>query len=204
MPEWLESLLVAIGGGTVVLVGVLTIFKGLFVKLFETGIESSFEKNLEKFKNHLDRSTRAYEILLDREIRFYEKLDPIKAELVPLENDLLYYLKYDDDADRERQCEAFREHFKRYCELIKDLKNENLIHQSYIPQEVFNAYTSAVKRMQDDLPLWFDMAKFLFAGEYDKIDYEKCETAIDALLMQLAFAETMVRKRLKQLSGEDK
>lgn len=203
MPEWLESLLVAIGGGTVVLVGVLTIFKGLFVKLFETGIESSFEKNLEKFKNHLDRSTRAYEILLDREIRFYEKLDPITAELVPLENDLLYYLKY-DDADRERQCEAFREHFKRYCELIKDLKNENLIHQSYIPQEVFNAYTSAVKRMQDDLPLWFDMAKFLFAGEYDKIDYEKCETAIDALLMQLAFAETMVRKRLKQLSGEDK
>lgn len=204
MPEWLESLLVAIGGGTVVLVGVLTIFKGLLVKLFETGIEASFEKNLEKFKNHLDRSTRAYEILLDREMRFYEKLEPITAELVPLEHDLLYYLKYDEDADRERQCEAFREHFKRYCELIKDLKNENLIHQSYIPQEVFNAFTSVVKQMQDDMPLWFDMAKFLFAGEYDKIDYGKCETTIDTLLMQLAFTETMVRKRLKQLSGEDK
>ena len=204
MPEWLESLLVAIGGGTVVLVGVLTIFKGLLVKLFETGIEASFEKNLEKFKNHLDRSTRAYEMLLDREMRFCEKLEPITAELVPLEHDLLYYLKYDEDADRERQCEAFREHFKRYCELIKDLKNENLIHQSYIPQEVFNAFTSVVKQMQDDMPLWFDMAKFLFAGEYDKIDYGKCETTIDTLLMQLAFAETMVRKRLKQLSGEDK
>lgn len=204
MPEWLESLLVAIGGGTVVLVGVLTIFKGLLVKLFETGIEASFEKNLEKFKNHLDRSTRAYEILLDREMRFYEKLEPITAELVPLEHDLLYYLKYDEDADRERQCETFREHFKRYCELIKDLKNENLIHQSYIPQEVFKAFTSVVKQMQDDMPLWFDMAKFLFAGEYDKIDYGKCETTIDTLLMQLAFAETMVRKRLKQLSGEDK
>ena len=61
-----------------------------------------------------------------------------------------------------------------------------------------------VKQMQDDMPLWFDMAKFLFAGEYDKIDYGKCETTIDTLLMQLAFAETMVRKRLKQLSGEDK
>ena len=123
MPEWLESLLAAIGGGTVVLVGVLTIFKGLLVKLFETGIEASFEKNLEKFKNHLDRSTRAYEILLDREMRFYEKLEPITAELVPLEHDLLYYLKYDEVADRESQCEAFREHFTRYCELIKDLKN---------------------------------------------------------------------------------
>ena len=202
MPEWLESLLAAIGGGTVVLVGVLTIFKGLLVKLFETEIESSFEKNLEKFKNHLDRSTRAYEILLDREMRFYEKLEPITAELVPLEHDLLYYLKYDEVADRESQCEAFREHFTRYCELIKDLKNENLIHQSYIPQEVFNAFTSVVKQMQDDMPLWFNMAKFSFAGEHDKIDYGKCETTVDALLMQLAFAETMVRKRLKQLSGE--
>lgn len=203
MPEWLESLIAAIGGGTVVLIGVLTIFKGLLIKLFETGIESSFEKNLEKFKNNLERSTKAYEILLDREMRFYEKSEPITAELVPLEHDLLYYLKYDEGADREKQCEAFREHFKRYCELVKELKNESLIHQSYIPQEVFEAYTSVVKQMQDDIPLWFDMAKFLFAGEYDKIDYEKCAAAIDTLLMHLAFAETMVRKRLKQLSGED-
>jgi len=203
MPEWLESLLAAIGGGTVVMIGVLTIFKGLLVKLFETGIESSFEKNFEKFKNHLERSTRAYEILLDREMRFYEKLEPITAELVPLEHDLLYYLKYDEGADHEKQCEALREHFKKYCELIKDLKNENLIHQLYIPQEVFNAFTSVVKQMQDDLPLWFDMAKLLFAGEDDKIDYGKCEEAKGTLLRRLAFAEAMVRKRLKQLSGEN-
>ena len=92
MPEWLESLLAAIGGGTVVLVGVLTIFKGLLIKLFETGMESLFEKNLEKFRNKLERSTKAYEILLEREMRFYEKLEPITAELVPLEHDLLFYL----------------------------------------------------------------------------------------------------------------
>ena len=203
MPEWLESLLTAIGGGTVVLVGVLTIFKGLLIKLFETGIESSFEKNLEKFRNKLERSTKAYEILLEREMRFYEKLEPITAELVPLEHDLLFYLKHDEEADREKQCEAFREHFKRYCELVKDLKNENLIHQSYIPQDVFTAYTAVVKQMQDDIPLWFDMAKLLFAGEYDKIDYKKCEATVDRLMMHLTFAETKVRTRLNQLSGEN-
>ena len=128
MPEYLKSLLTAIGGGTVVLVGVLTIFKELLVKLFESGIESSFEKNFEKFKNRLQRSTRAYEILLDREMRFYEKIDPIIAELIPLEQDLLYYLKKDADLKRDEQCEAFREKFKRYCELSIELKNENLIH----------------------------------------------------------------------------
>ncbi len=203
MPEWLGNLLAAIGGGTVVLIGVLTIFKGLLIKLFETGIESSFEKNLETFKNKLHRSTKAYEILLDREMRFYEKLDPITAELVPLEHDLLYYLREGEDEDREAKCEAFREVFKRYCELTKELKNTNLMHQSYIPQEVFDAFTSVVKQMQDDIHLWFDMAKLLFAGEYGKINYEKCETAVDVFFIKLALAETNVRQRLSQLSGED-
>lgn len=204
MPEWLGSLFTAIGGGTVVLIGTLTIFKSLIIKLFETGIESSFEKNLEKFKNNLERSTRAYEIILDREMRFYKELDPITAELIPIEHDLLYYLKYDEELDREKQCEEFRTNFKRYCELVMDLKNLTLIHHSYIPQDVFNAFTSVIKQMQDDMLLWSGMAKLLFAGEYSKIDYKKCEIVIDELLMRLAFAETMVRKRLKELSGENK
>ena len=187
----------------VVLVGVLTIFKGLIVKLFETGIESSFEKSFEKFKNKIERSTRAYEILLDREMRFYEKLEPITAELVPLVQDLLYFLRHDEELVREKECEAFRECFERYSELIIILKNENLVHQSYIPQDVFNAYTAVVKQMQKDISYWFDMAKLLFEGEYDKINYDKGEEVVDALLMYLASAETIVRKRLSQLSGEE-
>lgn len=200
MPEWLEGLLTAIGGGTVVLVGVFTIFKGLLVKLFESGIESSFEKNFEKFKNRLQRSTKAYEILLDREMRFYEKIDPIIAELIPLEHDLLLFLKKDEDLKRDEQCEAFREKFKRYGELSIELNNENLIHQLYIPDEVFGAFGSVVAKMQKDMPYWFEMAKCLFANEYEKIDYDKCETIVDELLKLLETAEMLVRKRLKQLS----
>ena len=51
MPDWLSDLVLAVGGGSVVLIGILTVFKKLFIKFFETGIESSFEKNIEKFKN---------------------------------------------------------------------------------------------------------------------------------------------------------
>lgn len=201
MPEWLQSLLAAIGGGTVALVGALTIFKGLLVKLFETGIESSFEKNLEKFRNKLERSTKAYEILLDREMRFYERIEPIFAELVPLEHDLLFYLKKDESADRNTRCEAFRKHFGRYTELIKDLKNETLIHQSYIPGTVFSASTAVATQMQDDIHYWFEMCKHLFAAEYDKIDYKKGEGIVDVLLMTLAAAELSVKLRLEELSN---
>ena len=62
--------------------------------------------------------------MLDREMRFYERMEPIFAELVPLVHDLLYYMQRDEEIEREKECEAFRENFGRYIELIKELKNE--------------------------------------------------------------------------------
>ena len=50
MPEWIKDILMAIGGGSVVLIGILTIFKQLFIKSFETGIETVFQKNMEKYR----------------------------------------------------------------------------------------------------------------------------------------------------------
>ena len=201
MQEWLKEFFVAIGGGSVVLIGILTIFKKLFLKMFETGIEASFEKNLEKYKNQLSRSTKAYEILLEREMRFYERLEPIFAELVPLAHDLIYYLNRDENVEREVECEAFRTNFGRYTELIQLLKNEILLHQSYVPQSVFMTSTAIVKQMQDDLNYWYEMAKLLFAGSYEKIEYEKGEMTVDNLLMRIAASELEVKKRLEELSG---
>lgn len=201
MPDWFNELLIAIGGGSIALVGVLTIFKSLLMKLFETGIEASFERNLEKYRNKLSRSTKAFDILLDREMRFYERMEPIFAELVPLVHDLLYYMQRDEEIEREKECEAFRENFGRYIELIKELKNETLIHQSYVPQNVFVAATALVKKMQDDSDYWFRMAKHLFAGEYEKIDYTLGEQKVDTILLCLTRTELEIKKRLEELSA---
>ena len=203
MPEWLEYLLTAVGGGTVVLVGTLTIFKGLLIKLFETGIESSFEKNLEKFRNKLERSTKAYEILLEREMRFYDHLDPIIAQLIPLLRDLEDSSRYDPTSNREEQCDDFRKYFLQYCELLKQLKNEALLHQAYLSIEMFTAVTGVVKLMQDGLLYWRDIATALSNGEYDKIDSEKNEQLGDELRSQICRVEVLIQDRLRQLSGEE-
>ena len=47
-------------------------------------------------------------------MRFYERIGPIFAELVPLAHDLLYYMARDEDVEREIECEAFRTNFGRY------------------------------------------------------------------------------------------
>ena len=200
MPEWIKDLIIAIGGGSVVLVGIFTIFKKLFIKLFESGIESSFEKSLEKYRNKLSRSTRAYELLLDREMQFYEKIGPIFAELIPLEHDLLYQLKEHEGLDRENRCESFRTHFCRYTEVTIELKNETLVHQSYIPMSVFLLSCDITEQMQKDLHYWHEMCKVLFAGEDEKIDYEKGEKIVSDLLLILAAAQLSIKKRLEELS----
>ncbi len=203
MQEWLKNLLIAVGGGTVVLIGILTVFKSLLVKLFETGMAAIFDKNLEKFKNQLNRSTRAYEILLDREMRYYEKIESFVAEIVPLEHDLLYYLEEKEESVHAQTYETFKRKFERYVEIIKALKNETLVHQTYIPQDIFSAFGNLVIQMQKDISLWSGAAKKAFSFEYDKINYEECKETVDGVLELLSRAEVLVKNRLEYLSGED-
>ena len=193
MYQWLKELLIAISGGSIVLVGMLTILKGLFVKFFTNVIDSSFEKSLEKYRNRISRSNRAYEILLDREMSYYEKIDPIFAELIPLVQDLVYLLE-------NKQTEEFREHLLRYAELIINLKSEVLLHQSYIPESVFKASSEVVSEMQKSLDYWYKMAKLLFAEKYDDIDYDKGKNIVDDLLKLISLTEQVVKHRLQDMS----
>ena len=148
MPEWLKDLLVAIGGGSVVLIGILTIFKQLFLKLFETGIEASFEKNMEKYRNKLSRSTKAYEILLDKELGFYNVLDPYFATLVPLVQDLVYYSDMNNEMDLSFRQSHYKDNMLKYLEIIPNIKNDIVLYQSYVPTQVFAETSHLVKLLQ--------------------------------------------------------
>lgn len=155
---------------------------------------------MEKYRNRLLCSTKAYEILLDREMRFYECMESILAELIPLVHDLLYYMNRDKEVYRKDECEAFRTCFGRYIELVKDMKNKTLIHQSYIPQTIFVRSPAVVKRLQDDYNYWYEMAKYLFDGEYEKIDYDKGKCTVDDVLLYFTKFELSIKERLEELS----
>lgn len=202
MPEWIKEFLISVGGGSVVLVGILTIFKNAFIKLIDTGLETSFGKSLEKYKNKLTRTTKAYEILLEREMRFYEKIEPIFANLIIVTQDLLYYLNKAKE-EKENYSKEFTRSFTCYMEKIIMLKNESLIHQTYIPEIIFLATTVLVKVIQSQLPYWKDMCKLMQEEKYDMLDDDKGKEYLDTLLKQMAKTEVEIKKRLKELSGED-
>ena len=73
MNNWIENI-VNWFGNAVVLIALMPFFKGILKHFFETIIKSVYEKNLEQFKNNLYRSTRAYELLLNREMKFYDEV----------------------------------------------------------------------------------------------------------------------------------
>lgn len=201
MPEWLQNILLSVGGGTVVLVGVLTIFKQLFLKLFEAGLKNSFEKNLESYKNKLTRTTKAYEVLLDREMKFYENIDLLIAELIPLMQDLPYYLTENNDADRMFKCEKYKNVSIRYCEMIKKIKNEILTYQVYIPKCILDATLAVVKEMQNQLYFWRGMAVELFNNNYENIENKKADEYSNMVLSAVIHTEMTIQKRLEELAG---
>ena len=203
MPEWLKELIAAIGGGSVVLIGLLTIFKSIFLKLFESGIETSFEKNIEKYRNRLSRSTKAYEILLDKEFSYYSSLDPYLAILVPLIQDLVYYTDFSQQMDEENRKTRYKEKMLEYLEMIPKIKNDVVLYQPYIPNNVFVEVTQLVKLSQDNMTFWHEVANKLFYKQDSSIDTIKAEQISESVLKQIGIIEMEIKRRLLQLSEQE-
>lgn len=194
------ELLKAIGGGTTALIALLTIFKNMFMKFFEKGIDSAFEKNIEKYKNKLTRSTTAFEILLTKEIDFYNKVDPLFAELIILIQDLVYTSDFTNEIPADKRCEEYRKHMLRFLELIKEIKNEILLHQSYIPDNIFSASSTLVGEMQSNLEHLKLVRDKLFEKTNNKINIMQLTELKNTILKQIAYSETLIKTRLTDLS----
>lgn len=205
MLEIFKELTIAIGGGTVALVGLLTIFKKLFLKMFETGIDATFEKNIQKHKNSLERTTKAYEILLEREMRFYEHIDPLFAELIPVLNDLKdissAHKKFENGViDEVYQINTFRTNLLKYLDIIKSIKNEVLLNQSYIPTDMFLTFTELINEMQRNLEFWHNTFILLNNKEIDKLNYNDAEKIVSNIFEIYTECHLTIKNRLNDLS----
>ena len=129
----------------------------------------------------------------------YEKIGPLYAELVPLVQDLVYYAKR-DDIDKNERFKAYAIKFKRYAELILELKNETLVYQAYIPQNIFSVSSKLMGQMQRDISFWTEVSNKLYNGDYNDIDYQKCQDEIDIVLLYIANVQVEIKNRLKKLS----
>ena len=196
--EYLKEFLIAIGGGTVVIIAFLTILKSAFVKMLDKTIDTAFDKGIEKYRNKLTRTTTAYEMLLKKELKFYEETDPYLAKLIPLVQDLVYNLKSATeqiDRNDEDYCKCLLD----YLKIIPAYKNVVLLYQAYIPQVVFLAASALLSVMQDTVYDWENEIGKLSTNE-EKFDMHKAEENSDKILKAIALLEVKIQTRLKELS----
>ena len=200
MPEWIKDIIVAVGGGSIALLGILTVFKQLVIKSCETGIETIFQKNIEKYREQLSRSSRSYDMILNKEMDFYEKVDSIFAELVPLAHSIKRCFDNKEHYESEKNAQCFWIYLKQYSELYDKLKTTILIHQAYIPKGILLSYTTLAKTMYDDTISLLELGKTTF-DEGNKVDEKMLQSMYDNFMNVLVIPSALVKERLQTLSS---
>lgn len=197
MPEWIKEIIIAIGGGATVAVGLLAVFKSLFVKFVESTIDASFEKSTIKLTNKLERSTKAYEILLRKELDCYEQMDPHIAALVPIVQDFEFWATSSDKSAEEN----FKDGLLEYNRITKDIKSTVLLYQPYIPNAIFDAVSSLLKVMQENVQYYYDSVKILHGEKDGKIDVAKLKEIRESIISAIIVMEIEIKTRLTELTN---
>ena len=196
--EFVESLLEIVGGVTVVVRATLVFSKSVIEKVIHTQIEKSANKELEIAKSNLSRSMSAYEILLKKEIDYYQSIDRIYAELVVDVHDFKFYSIESPDIDSKVKKEQIRNISLRALQSIKDLKSLNLIYQIYVPIDIFSITGNVIKCLQDNCELISETASKVF--EQKECDENKINKFTEDILLAVATANAFIKNRLNQLS----
>ena len=103
--EFLKDVLAAVGGGLGIVLFFLAFGKGIIEKWVDTTIEKTAEKSLAKYANALERRTKAYEMLLEKEFSFFETASAFVSSLVVDIQDFSYYLGVDEEHPGEVNLE---------------------------------------------------------------------------------------------------
>ena len=197
MSEWLKDLLIAFGGGATATISVILIFKSIFSRIIEKAVDTTFDKSTLRLTNRLERSTKAYNILLEKEFACYEKLDENIAILVPLIQDLEIISTNETLSSFDKQ--KFNECFLKYLEIIPKVKNIIVLYQPYVTEEVFGSVTTLVNKMQSDIH-YICMA--LNESNEKDIDKKRMEDYRDNVLMAISLVETQIKNRLIDLTRQ--
>ena len=195
--KWIENI-VNWFGNAVVLIVLMPFFKGILKHFFETIIKSVYEKNLEQFKDNLYRSTRAYELLLDREMKFYDEIHEDMVELARLQYELRASL--DRDSKLNTSIDEFIQQYKKYTELFISIKNKVLVNRLYIPKEIIESFLEFIRQIEINHNLWFEVAEIILNDRYDSINKTECEKMINSFIVSLEKTQEKIFKHLKKIS----
>lgn len=196
------QLISAVGGGIGISLIILKFAKGLVQKSFETAIEAVAEKSMAKYSNLLQRRTTAYELLLEKEIDFYNKASSILSELIVDIQDFTFHLGVSKDHPDMYDYKRAKETALKILKCIPEFKKDSLMAHTYIPDNIDDACIKLIHNLQAITPCMYKELKAIRTEENAVIDGNKIRKNEELILMDCALINTRIKNRLEELSKE--
>lgn len=189
----------------------LQLFWGYLIALpkdIDSAIGHAFDRRLEEFKLRLDsalelykddlsRSSAARSLILDREAKYFDKVDEILAELIPLMHVMVDSVSDRRFDTRDKEC------LLRYLEPIPTLKNVMLVYHPYIDEHVWGFVNELALCLQDDMVGWHDVSQRLSSGTAAEYDVEWTKNTRDEMLHVIAETRFFQARYLKGIASLD-
>lgn len=146
--EFLKELLAAVGGAVGVVLIILIFFKGVIQKWIDTTIDKAAEKSLAKYSNTLERKTKAYEILLDKELSYYEYLSETMTEFMMTISDFTVLIGVNGDPSNCVDISKAQEKFREIQDLEFEFISRNNAMLCYVQTDISIAVLKLVGSLQ--------------------------------------------------------
>ena len=195
--ETVQSLFKTIGGSAALIAATLLLMRTYFENLITNAVTSTFNRELERFKDELSRSIAYKNHMIEREAAFLDEVDGHLAKLIPVIQDMKEAVVASRFTQFEKNC------FLTYYDLAPKLKNVVFRYEPYIDRTVFNQLIELVRTIQQDMERWKELAVVLSEGKLpDACDLEDADMMCEALLKQIADARISEIMYLKQSSRQ--
>lgn len=182
----------------VLVVGIPWLVKRVVGVCAEKAVGGTFEKRFEKYKAELSKATMAREVMLKREMTFYDTIDVQIAELVPLIQDLRDNLIVKPFTEEKKDC------LVRVPELTIEMKDTSLRYEAYVAADVWMAFNELVVELQSQCDRWLYFAKKISREiEIDSEDIDAAGEMCDKVLFLVALVRTRQGNYLKLISSDE-
>lgn len=157
--EFVLQLVAAVGGGIGIALILLRLTKGLFQKSFESAIDTAAQKTISKYSNVLQRKTRAYEILLEKEFSFYEVTSDLLSDLIVDIQDFSFDMGVSPDCMDSHDYNKAKETALKVIRFIPKFKKATLLAHTYLPEQIDSVCTNLISDLQKSLNLFHGEVK---------------------------------------------
>lgn len=184
-----------------VIIGLILLIKHIVSKTIDNVLNENSSKKIQLHINQLNRRTIAYELLLKKELLYYENiLEFISVVVVSIQDVCWNYKEYGYDRDvkdKNKYKSQSIENFQNILRLIPSTKKDNLIYENYSSHDISKIHSNLICYIQDNSE---QIVKILGKKKYYVRDYDIMNTISQEMLEKCALLSTMIHLKHEELS----